>query len=106
MPATTELNKKPMVVFSKKMGEKIYEYAHQELLLNKCPSRVLRFVVEGWTNKEIADHLRVKEKTVKYHITHIFHSLGVKNRQSLILKLPIFKNDLNRFDSPPNRRPL
>ena len=106
MNATTELNRNPGVVFNKEMREKIYKYAYSEFMLNKRPSEVLRLAVEGWTNNEIADHLCISLKAVKTHLTHIYKTLGIKNRQSLILKLPIFKDDLNKFDPPPKRMPL
>jgi DNA-binding NarL/FixJ family response regulator len=47
---------------------------------------VLRFVVEGATNEEIAARLFVTEKTVKTHLSAIFRKLGVTNRTQAATK--------------------
>lgn len=41
---------------------------------------VLRLVVEGFANKEIARRLTITEKTVKTHISHILQKLAVPDR--------------------------
>lgn len=41
---------------------------------------VLTALCEGLTNKLIAQHLQITEKTVKSHVTAIFEKLGVANR--------------------------
>jgi DNA-binding NarL/FixJ family response regulator len=42
-------------------------------------------VLEGDTNKAIADRLSISEQTVKNHLTNIFNKLGVSNRLELAL---------------------
>lgn len=42
--------------------------------------QVLREVVAGKSNKEIARELKIKESTVETHLTHIFTELGVRSR--------------------------
>lgn len=42
--------------------------------------QVLRLLVEGISNKEIATQLDLAEATVKMHVTAIFKTLGVTNR--------------------------
>ena len=46
---------------------------------------VLRMVVEGSSNKTIADRLDITERTVKTHLTTIYQKLGVTDRQQAIL---------------------
>lgn len=42
--------------------------------------RVLAMVAEGRLNKQIADELDIQERTVKAHMSEIFHKLDVRNR--------------------------
>jgi DNA-binding NarL/FixJ family response regulator len=46
---------------------------------------VIRAVVSGSPNKEIAAQMSISEQTVKHHITSIFDKLGVYNRLELTL---------------------
>jgi DNA-binding NarL/FixJ family response regulator len=41
---------------------------------------VLKLIVAGMTNKEIAGVLALAEGTVKIHVASVFHALGVNNR--------------------------
>src|SRR5439155_547815 len=43
---------------------------------------VLRLVVEGFANKEIAHRLGITEKTVKTHVSSVLQKLGVPDRTS------------------------
>jgi len=47
---------------------------------------ILRLIVAGASNQEIAKRLFVAMGTVKAHITHIFNKLGVKSRTQAIAK--------------------
>ncbi|PKL96036.1 MAG: DNA-binding response regulator [Gammaproteobacteria bacterium HGW-Gammaproteobacteria-8] len=42
--------------------------------------RVLEMVAQGCLNKQIADRLAIQERTVKAHMSEIFHKLSVRNR--------------------------
>lgn len=42
-------------------------------------------IVEGYTNKDMADKFNVSEQTIKHHLTNIFDKLGVSNRLELAL---------------------
>lgn len=53
---------------------------------------IITFIVDGYSNAEIAERISVSEKTVKFHITSIFKKLGVRNRGSLISEY--YKNEL------------
>jgi len=48
--------------------------------LTEQQSRVLALLAEGLLNKQIADRLGIRERTVKAHATAIFEKLGVRNR--------------------------
>ncbi|MCE3021908.1 response regulator [Staphylococcus pasteuri] len=48
--------------------------------LSKRETEVLKEMVKGKTNKEIANTLIVSEKTIKTHVSHIFSKLQVSDR--------------------------
>ena len=41
---------------------------------------MLRLVAEGMSNKEIAHKLRVKKRTVEFHVGNVLGKLGVASR--------------------------
>lgn len=45
---------------------------------------VLQYVICGMNNREIAEQIHVSSHTVKYHLSHIYTKLGVKNRTELV----------------------
>ena len=53
--------------------------------LTRRELEILRQVVAGYTNKEIAERVSISENTVKSHLTHIFNKLGASNRVELAL---------------------
>ncbi len=64
--------------------------------LTKRQQEVLDWIVEGLSNKLIADRLNITEKTVKQHITTIFRVYGVTNRTQLALKAQAGKHERDR----------
>jgi two-component system, NarL family, nitrate/nitrite response regulator NarL len=47
---------------------------------------ILSTVVDGYTNKDIAEKFAISEQTVKHHLTNIFGKVGVSNRLELALR--------------------
>ncbi len=54
-------------------------------LLSSRELQIVRFIVEGCTNKDIANTLQTSEQVVKNHLGKVFDKLGVFNRLELAL---------------------
>lgn len=67
------------------MADKVRELTKREL-------EVLKLIANGLFNKEIAAELDISERTVKNHISNIFHKIGVSDRtQAAVFAI---KNDI------------
>lgn len=53
--------------------------------LTETEIKIIKLVLTGMTNKQIADDLYISEKTVKFHLYKVFKKLGLKNRSELML---------------------
>jgi DNA-binding NarL/FixJ family response regulator len=64
---------------------------------------VLRLVIDGHANKQIARRLGISEKTVKGHLTNLFQRIGVTDRTQAALwaeRTGIFKQERSRDQGP------
>jgi DNA-binding NarL/FixJ family response regulator len=59
--------------------------ATSDVKLSPREREVLRLVLEGLANKQIARRLGISEKTVKGHLTSLFHRIGVADRTQAAL---------------------
>jgi DNA-binding CsgD family transcriptional regulator len=55
------------------------------LALTERERQVAASVAVGASNMEIAERLAITERTVKAHLTHMFHKLGLSSRLELAL---------------------
>jgi DNA-binding NarL/FixJ family response regulator len=53
--------------------------------LTRRELRIVAAIVDGATNRDIAERLGLSEQTVKNHLSHIFDKVGVSNRLELAL---------------------
>lgn len=60
-------------------------YGHKAHSLTEREKEILQLLVEGLTNKEIAERLTISDKTVKIHVSRIFKKLGVKSRSQAVI---------------------
>jgi len=68
--------------FSPPVAAKVAAWARRERPagLTEREMEVVRLVAEGMSNKEIAHKLRVKKRTVEFHVGNILRKLGVASR--------------------------
>lgn len=59
---------------------KIIEQQKNTEILTKRELEIIKLLVGGLFNKEIADNLNISEKTVKNHISSIFRKINVSDR--------------------------
>jgi two-component system, NarL family, nitrate/nitrite response regulator NarL len=53
--------------------------------LTRRELEIVSAIVEGCTNRDIAQKFSLSEDTVKHHLTHIFDKVGVSNRLELAM---------------------
>ena len=59
--------------------------AEAKSVLSRRELEVIQLVVQGYKNKDIAQELFISEKTVKNHLSAVFHKLGVNDRLEMTL---------------------
>ena len=64
--------------------ERIFKEYSSRYGFNGKQTEVLRLLLEGYPNGEIAEKLFLAESTVKYHVKNILKITGFKNRNELI----------------------
>lgn len=69
----------------------------ESTVLTEREKEVLQCLVEGLSNKEIADRLFISDKTVKIHVSKIFRKLNVKSRSQVVIYA--VKNQLVSFST-------
>lgn len=56
-------------------------------ILTKREKQVFNMLIANKTTKEIAEILKISEKTVRNHISNTMQKLGVKGRASAVVEL-------------------
>ncbi len=64
--------------------------------LTKREKVIVSYLVQGWRNREIAQHLSISEQTVKNHLRAVYDKVGVSDRLELALYVIS-----QRLDLPP-----
>lgn len=62
----------------------LYEHLRYKGLSNR-EAEVAIAVTKGLSNHEVANHLFVTQKTIKFHLTNIYKKLDIKSRAQLIV---------------------
>lgn len=80
----------PEDIAAAQQGDHRVDLAERMGTLSIAQLRVLRAIVNGHQNKQIAYDLQLAEPTVKSHLSAIFRKLGVSNRTQAVLALQAF----------------
>lgn len=59
--------------------------AAQAIRLSVREEQILRLLLRGYTNREIANVLKISEKTVKHYMTILMQKLNARNRIEVVL---------------------
>ena len=60
-----------------------------EVTLSKREIQVLRWTAEGKTSSEVADILRIAERTVNFHITNAIIKLNASNKTAAAIRASV-----------------
>ncbi len=63
--------------------------------LTERENDVLKYVLKGYTNKQIAQKLYISQDTAKAHVSSILFKIGVGDRIGILVKL--FKKNIQDF---------
>ena len=63
--------------------ENRYRERHSPGVLTFREREIVKYIYDGYSNKEIARRRNCSENTVKFHLKNIFLKFGVKNRKAL-----------------------
>lgn len=55
-------------------------------ILTKREEEVLQYLIEGYSNPQIAKKLIISNSTAKAHVSNIFYKLNAKNRVEAIVR--------------------
>lgn len=56
-------------------------------ILTKREREVFELLIKNYTTRDIAEKLKISEKTVRNHISNVMQKLGVKGRSGAVVEL-------------------
>ena len=74
--------------------ESAYHRAHNAPFLTTKEREVIRYVIDGYSNKEIADKMNISPRTVETHRANVLNKFNLKNTTELIKKILEHKIEL------------
>jgi DNA-binding CsgD family transcriptional regulator len=67
--------------------ENVIVQATETFRLTARETTVVQHLLKGWTNKEIANELRLAEQTIKEHFKHISEKTSTTTRTGIVMKI-------------------
>ncbi len=80
--------------------DKVIVQATEKFHLTARETTVVQHLLKGWTNKEIANEMRVAEQTVKEHLKHISEKTRTTTRTGIVMT--IIHSGLRQALAPPS----
>lgn len=79
-----------MLVLMEKIGRErriVSDQAKEQFRLTDREVEIVKYVSDGWTNKEIAQHLGISEHTVKEHVRHLLKKTKSTTRTGILAQI-------------------
>jgi DNA-binding CsgD family transcriptional regulator len=79
-----------MLVLMEKIGRErniVPDQAKEQFRLTAREVEIVKYISEGWTNKEIAHHLDISEHTVKEHVRHLLKKTKSTTRTGILAQI-------------------
>ena len=79
-----------MLVLMEKIGRErriVSDQAKDQFRLTGREVEIVKYVSDGWTNKEIAHNLAISEHTVKEHVRHLLKKTKSTTRTGILAKI-------------------
>ena len=80
--------------------DKVLVQAKETFHLTARETTVVRHLLKGWTNKEIANEMRLAEQTIKEHLKHISKKTRATTRTGIVMT--IIHSGLRQALAPPS----
>ena len=71
-------------------------------LLSKRENEVVRYLAQGFTNREIAERMALSQHTIKNYLFRVFDKLGVSSRVELLFMTLSQNGDVEQRTDPDN----
>ncbi len=79
-----------MLILMEKIGRErrnVPAQAKDHFRLTDREVEIVKYISEGWTNKEIAKHLEISEHTVKEHVRHLLKKTKSTTRTGILAQI-------------------
>jgi len=90
LAAHTEKDEACMLIIMEKIGRErrmVSTQAKEQYRLTSREVEIVKYISEGWTNKEIARHLEISEHTVKEHVRHLLKKTKTTTRTGILAQI-------------------
>jgi DNA-binding CsgD family transcriptional regulator len=90
LAAHSETDDACMLILMEKIGRErrvVPDQAKDQFRLTHREVEIVKYISEGWTNKEIARHLSISEHTVKEHVRHLLKKTKTTTRTGILAQI-------------------